>query len=107
MTSIARSRIGQTRGTALCSIRAPQIGQYGQAPLVDVLQAVEMNGFNEPGLRAEMVLHGRSVALAGGRTDLAQRHRSSAPLGEQPFCRFNDPLSCCASHRVRLLTQVR
>jgi hypothetical protein len=39
---------------------------------------------------AEVVLHPRRVALAGGLVDLAQRGSGQTPLGEEPLGRVQD-----------------
>ena len=50
------------------------LGEEQVAPLAQAGQAVLEHGLHEAVLGAEVVLHRRVVAVAGGRADLAQRH---------------------------------
>ena len=48
----------------------------------------------EPGLVAEVVLHRRAVALAGGLHHVAHRHRVDTSLGEKALGDCNKRLAC-------------
>ena len=50
--------------------------------------------FQEPGFVAEVVLHGRAVALPGCLHDVAHRHRVDTSLGEQALGDGNECFPC-------------
>ena len=60
-------------------------GEEEVAALAQAGQAVLEHRVDEPFLRAEVVLHRRVVAVAGGRADLAERDALDAVLREEPL----------------------
>ena len=62
-----------------------QVGEQREAPFVDRSHPVFEDRVHKTRLRAEVVLRGGVVALAGLGPDLPQRDRADPAFGEQPL----------------------